>query len=257
MPDEQTSPGATESDSNTQVEATEMGATVDTVPAEVTDGQPQDPTDAGTDTDEASDTGQEPVKQAEKVNDLPPWAQKLIKDARKGEGDYRKRAQEEAASRASTEEKLQGFLDGFSKVLGLSADTDATNEAPTPPDPEKLTSELEAAQREHHATRVELAVFRSAGEYDGDPDALLDSRSFLNKVLDLDPSAGDFNDKVATAIKEAVASNPKLKAQSPVSIPAAPTPPSGGDFASGPREKTDAESMSVDDFRKRRSNRRG
>lgn len=207
-------------------------------------------------TDEGS-TGQAPARQPERVEDLPPWAQKVIKEARQGEGDYRKRAQAAEADKKSTEDKLQGFLDGFAKVMGLGDDDATGGGTPEPPDPEKLTQQLAGAQREHRATQVELAVYRAAGRFDGDPDALLDSRSFLKKVLDFDPSEEDFGDKVSEAIRAAVSSNPKLKAAPAPAAVAPTTPPSGGEFASGPSGRVDTESLSVDDFRKRRQGRRG
>lgn len=261
MDDEQTTPGADVSDStdgeslfaalnldDDESDAPDDDAVTAAADRRLPDGDDEDTTDEDDTDSDGDDDLASALAAAEKVADLPPWAQKLIKDARKGEGDYRKRAQEETAARQTTEEKLQTFLDGFARVMGLSSD-----EAPEPPDPERLTKELTSAQEQHRATQVELAVFRRAAEYEGDPDALLDSRSFLKKVHGLDPSSGDFQEQVATAIRDAVTANPKLKA--PVSAPGS-SAPSGGEFAGGPSGRPDAE-LSVDDFRKRRQSRRG
>lgn len=259
MDDEQTTPGADVSDDSDTYGGLFADLSTDDDEADAesfSDGRPLDDDTEGdtSDDDEADQTSD--LSGVDTVDDLPPWAQKLIREARKGEGDYRKRAQEEAAARAGTEEKLQGFLDGFARVMGLQADADAaeSDQASTPPNPEQLTEKLQTTQREYRATQVELAVFRRAAEFDGDPDALLDSRAFLNKVRDLDPASPKFGENVAAAIGDAVASNPKLKAQTPMS---GPTPPSGGEFAGGPSGRVDTESLTVDDFRKRRASRRG
>ncbi|MGO7983621.1 hypothetical protein ACC691_37900, partial [Rhizobium johnstonii] len=50
------------------------------------------------------------------------------------------------------------------------------------------------------------------GANGGNPDALLDSNTFLANVQSLDPASADFSTSVAAAIKAAVASNPTLKA---------------------------------------------
>lgn len=54
-------------------------------------------------------------------------------------------------------------------------------------------------------------MFRVAGKHHADADALLDSRSFLNKVKDLDPTADDFASQVDAAVKAVVENNPKLR----------------------------------------------
>ncbi|MFD9920647.1 hypothetical protein ACFWXR_14335 [[Kitasatospora] papulosa] len=99
------------------------------------------------------------------------------------------------------------------------------------PDPEKLTQQLTATQGKARQSAVELAVYRAASKHAADPDALLDSRGFLQQVDDLDPDADDFTTRVGDAIKAAVDSNPKLKT--------APAPPArSGTEMSGRGEGT-------------------
>lgn len=75
------------------------------------------------------------------------------------------------------------------------------------PDPEKLAGDLTAAQRETRATKVENAILRRAGKHEADAGMLVDSRTFMASVADLDPSADDFTSKVDDAIKKAVDDN--------------------------------------------------
>lgn len=134
---------------------------------------------------------------AGKVEDLPDWAQQLLKDVRSEAAGNRTKA-------TAAETKQAKLLEDIGKALGLKKD-----EAP---DPAKLAEELTKTQSQARTAAIELAVFRTAGKHKGDPDALLDSRSFLAKVSGLDPAAKDFADKVDTAIKDAVKENPKLSA---------------------------------------------
>lgn len=136
-------------------------------------------------------------KAAGKVEDLPDWAQKLIKDTRGEAAENRTKA-------SAAEKKLTEQLDGIAKALGLKQD-----EAP---DPAKLAQQLEQTQTQAKQAAVELAVYKTASKHQGDPDALLDSRGFLAKLADLDLTDAKFAEKVETAIKDAVKDNPKLKA---------------------------------------------
>ena len=157
----------------------------------------------------------ENLADVDKVEKLPLWAQKIISDARTGEAAQRTAAKEAA-------DRTKAIL----KAAGLEAD-----EA----DPAKITADLEAERSTSRQTRVELAVFRTASAAGADPDALLDSRSFLDKVKDLDPSDGN---AIRLAIAEAIQANPRLAAKAP-EPPAPPAPPapaagvSGADFTGG------------------------
>ena len=79
------------------------------------------------------------------------------------------------------------------------------------PDPEKLTQELTAAQRDARATKVENAVLKQAGKHNANPALLADSRSFMDSIDDLDPADADFASKIDAAIKKAVDANEALK----------------------------------------------
>lgn len=141
---------------------------------------------------------------AERVEDLPAWAQKALTDARKDAGDERVAAKTLAAIQKALTPEAEG----------------------TPADPEALTKALAERDTAAKQAQTELATYKLAGTLGADAEALLDSRSFLAKIADLNPSdtAG-----IKTAIEDAVKDNPKLKA-----VLAAPK--SGTNFSGGPGE---------------------
>ena len=111
----------------------------------------------------------------------------------------------------------QSQLDAIAKALGLKPDDQ-------PADPAKLTADITAAQADAREARQQLAVYRNAAANEANPDALLDSASFLRSMADIDPTDAD---AVNAAIKAAVEGNPGFKA-----VVAPPVPPT---FGGGPR----------------------
>lgn len=150
----------------------------------------------------------------ETVDSLPDWAQKIIRDARAGEASAR------VTAKTAAEQATADLAQKIGKALGLVPDGQ-------PADPAKLTEQLTAAQQAQRDALVELAVYRAAGPLGAKPDALLDSRSFLAAIKDVDPTDGE---AIKTAVEAAVTANPLLKTQ------AAPAPlagASGADFTGG------------------------
>lgn len=163
--------------------------------------QPQQATPATVAAQQAGQAGSDAAQQqaaSEKVEDLPEWAQRIIRDTRGEAAANRTKATE-------AEQQRQATLDAIAKALGLKDEGEQ-------PDPAQLAQQLTDSQAQARQSAVELAVYKTAGKHSGDPDALLDSRTFIEKVAALDPSADDFAAKVDDAIKQAVADNPKLKA---------------------------------------------
>lgn len=164
----------------------------------------------------APPTGSDPAK----VEDLPDWAQKLIRDTRKEAGDNR-------TAKTAAEQQRQDMLDGIAKALGLKTDD-------APPDPAVLQQtvtqreeKISTLENDLRVRDVELAAFRSASQLGADAAALLDSRSFVTTLAALDPAADDFATQVEAAIKKAVDTNPKFRAAS------VPTPGAAGIGAAG------------------------
>ena len=78
-----------------------------------------------------------------------------------------------------------------------------------------ITAEAESLRTELATARAELAVHNLAADNGANPNALLDSRAFLNTLQALDASADDYQEQVADAIRTAVASNANLSASGP------------------------------------------
>ncbi|MFF3353376.1 hypothetical protein ACFYWN_12125 [Streptomyces sp. NPDC002917] len=117
--------------------------------------------------------------------------------ARKDAGKSRVTAKQQAADDARAELAQQ-----IGKALGIVQDDQTA-------DPAKLTEQLTASQAAARQTAVQLAVYRTAAAAGGDADALLDSRSFIDTLTDVDPADAT---AVTAAITAAVTANPKLAA---------------------------------------------
>jgi len=144
--------------------------------------------------------GQQRGGQGEKVEDLPDWAQKVIRDLRDEAAGNR-------TGKNQAEQQHQQTLDKIATALGLKGDDTK--------DPDKLAADLKDERDKTRRKTVELAVYRAAAQHDADPAALLDSRSFLDSLDDLDPNADDFGTRVGTRIADAVTKNSRLKISGP------------------------------------------
>jgi hypothetical protein len=136
-----------------------------------------------------------------------------LRSARAEAGKSRVNAKQAAADEARAELAQQ-----IGKALGLVQNDE-------PADPAKLTEQLTAAGAEARQAKVALAVYQTAEAANADPAALLDSRTFLEKVATLDP-----NDTTAigAAITEAVTANPRLgRAQAAPTVGMRPNPAQG------------------------------
>jgi len=153
------------------------------------------------DVDTTGDTGDTTTEQPGRVDDLPEWARKLIRDTRAEAAT--KRSEKNAAVKAAETDR-QKLITAFAKAAGI----DIPGETPNP---EELATQLTAAQDTARAARVQLAVYKAATAAGGNPDALLDSTTFLAKVNSLDPTAPTFGDNVGEAIRAAITANPTLK----------------------------------------------
>ncbi|MFE9850336.1 hypothetical protein ACFYPN_16200 [Streptomyces sp. NPDC005576] len=151
--------------------------------------------------------------------------QKLVENLR---GDVAaEKAKREAAEQKARDDQA-AFMKKVAGAFGLE-----TDEA-KPPTPEELAKQLAEEQNRTKVsdararqTQVELAVYKTAGKHGGDPDALLDSRSFANAIAKLDPADAGFDDAVGSAVKAAVDGNSKLAAKAPQPKEPEPTPAGG------------------------------
>ncbi|MGW6288846.1 hypothetical protein [Streptomyces sp. NPDC055107] len=151
--------------------------------------------------------------------------QKLVENLR---GDVEAEKAKRTAAEQKAKDDQAAFMKKVAGAFGLETDEQK------PPTPEELSAQLAEAQTRTKAsddrarqTQVELAVYKTAGKHGGDPDALLDSRSFAKAIEKLDPSDDGFGEAVAKAVKAAVDSNSKLAAKAPEPKGPEPTPAGG------------------------------
>ena len=105
----------------------------------------------------------------------PEQLRKMIKDLRKEAAKDRVAGKEKAA-----DEARRAVLDEISKALGLSKSDEAPELTA-----EQLTAKLTESKAAGHASALELAVYKAAGDL-ADPARLLDSQSFHAAVKDVD-----------------------------------------------------------------------
>ncbi|MGC4925547.1 hypothetical protein [Streptomyces sp. DT117] len=170
----------------------------------------------------------------------PVRAMKAIENLRT-EVDEQKQKRAEDKQRAADEQTA--FMKKVAAAFGLE-----TDEA-KPPTPEELAKQLDEERNRTKASddrarqrEVELAVYKTAGMHGGDPDALLDSKSFARAIEKLNPSDDGFGEAVAKAVKAAVDSNSKLAAKAPQPKEPEPTPAGGApmDRAGGSKKQLGA-----------------
>lgn len=124
----------------------------------------------------------------------------------------RENASERVNAKAAAAEAAKAELaQQIGRALGLVKDDE-------PADPAKLTEQLTTTQRQATAAQLELAIYKAAAAKGADPNALLDSRSFMDRAT-ADPTALD------ALITDQLTSNPRLKA-------AQAAPVGGADFTS-------------------------
>lgn len=159
------------------------------------------------------------------IDQLPPWAQKLVRDTRAEAAANRTKAREHETALSALQAKSQEQLDGIARALGLKPEEATPEQIMAERDTARATAEQHAAAK--RASDVELAVFRAAARAGADGDKLLDSRTFVSGLADMDPSADGFSQQVSDRIAAALESNPgwKLPAASAAARPAPPLEP--------------------------------
>ncbi len=178
-------------------------------------------------------SAQTPATPAEsgKVEDLPEWAQKIIRDSRDEAGKARTTAKATAAAEART-----ALAQEIGKALGLVKDDET-------PDPARLTEQLTAERADRRTTAAELVIWRHAADLKVDPTALTDSVAFRDAIKNLDPGSETFAEDVKKAATAAAESNPRLKAAAQAA--AASTVQHAGGSGEGSITKAQFDAMTV------------
>ncbi|WGH93870.1 hypothetical protein QDX21_03465 [Auritidibacter ignavus] len=188
-----------------------------------TEDASQDTTTGQQEQAQTQDTGQHHNADTDQ-NQTHPWdnpdtAKAEIERLRRENARDRTTSRDNAAQQAREEISQQ-----IGKALGIIDDTDSA------PDPAKLTEQVEQARNRERQAIIELAVHRSAIKHGADPEALLDSRAFINKLGDLDPTGENFAETIETTIADAVDNNPRLRSAGQVPNR------SGGELNNGQKE---------------------
>jgi hypothetical protein len=124
--------------------------------------------------------------------------------------------------KSAVDEAKAELAQQFGKALGLVPDDAA--------DPAKLLEQSNVFKTQARQAEIQLAVYQAADAVNGDPQALLDSRTFLARVAEIDPSDSA---ALETAIHEAVTMNPRLgKPTAPAPGPMRPNPAQGSSGSS-------------------------
>lgn len=102
-----------------------------------------------------------------------------------------------------------------------------------PVDPAALQAQMQQRESESRALAAENNVLRLAPRAGADPDALVDSTTFMRDVAKLDPTAADYAVQLENLITTTVAANPKRYGSAVPGAPAPLPPPPAGDPANG------------------------
>lgn len=143
----------------------------------------------------------------------PEQLRKMVKDLRKEAAKDRVAGKEKAA-----DEARRAVLDEISKALGLSKSDEAPELTV-----EQLTAELAESKAAGHASALELAVYKAAGDL-ADPARLLDSQSFHTALKDVDLTDGE---AVKNAITDFTKEHPHFAKTQAVSGASAIDKPAG------------------------------
>lgn len=179
----------------------------ETTPAPEATQEPQAPAAAAPEPPKADP---EPSKAPSNLWDDPVAAKAEIEKLRRENASSRTNAKATAADEARKE-----LAQTIGKALGLVNDE--------PVDPAELTKQLTATQAQAKQAALELAIFKAAPDASV-ASALLDSRSFLAKVADIDPTDAS---ALAEVVTDAVANIPALGKRTPAPNPAQGTSASG------------------------------
>jgi hypothetical protein len=174
-------------------------------PAAPTAAEPQAPAAA-----EPATPTTEGEPAAKTADDLPQWARDSITKANAEAAKYRTQA------KTAADDAIKDLTTKLGKALGLVQDD-------TPPDPAKLTEQLTASQQAALGSQRELAIYKAANARRLNADELLDSRTFMARASQIDPTDTAALDAL---VGEVTSGNTRFKA-----TPAAPQ--GGADLGPG------------------------
>ena len=198
-----------------------------TIADSLNSSKPAPPADAGKDSDTEGKDDLAGLSETE--------YKQIISRLRNENKKERLEAKQNAATEAADKAR-QDIVTQIAQALGLADNEDKT------PSVDDLTRELassadavEAAKQAARAAQRQLTVYQIATQLGADPVALTDSRSFNDKIDDLDPT---YSKAIKSAIEEAVRDNPRFTQPSTGSAFRVEHP--GGGRSTEPLSLTDA-----------------
>ncbi|RZU21733.1 hypothetical protein [Streptomyces sp. BK239] len=119
-------------------------------------------------------------------------------------------AQQRETALTAERDELRAALDAVNKALNADAEQGEQDPAALAAAVADRDKQLGQAAADLRSARVELAAYKAAGEQGARADRLLNSRSFLAALAELDPDDVKFGERLGDAIKSAVEADPDL-----------------------------------------------
>ncbi|MFI1182607.1 hypothetical protein ACH4UT_24050 [Streptomyces sp. NPDC020799] len=118
--------------------------------------------------------------------------------------------QQRATAEAERAAQLQAALDAVNKALNPDGQGGEQDPAALAAAVAERDKQLVDAAAQLRTAQVELAAYKAAGKQGARADRLLNSRSFLTAVAQLDPGSDTFTESLKSAITAAVDADPEL-----------------------------------------------
>lgn len=188
-----------------QDQAPEPAETAETVTPETAAETAAPEAPAGGDGGSDGEVTPPPAETAETVEggeaEADTFPRKVVEDLRGENAGHR-------TKNKALQDQLDALMAGIKGLTGEDAEVEQTPEEALA----AAQAERDAAATELRTMRLEKAIDAAAKTADADPAALADSRTFMKKVADIDPTAEDHAAQVAALASEFVTANPKARA---------------------------------------------
>lgn len=181
--------------------------------------------DHGT-TEQGQDNGQDTPQEGD-LDQLPDWARAQISKANDEAAKRRRELRDLQQAQEAQQAKQEQFREKMLAALGITPE----GEQQTDPDAlvKSVTEERDQTMQELNALREQVAVNNAATKAGVDPDVALRFLRGGNDLADLDPTADDYNARVAEKVTAVAEAYPGMRTQVvPKSSGDAPTPTNSG-----------------------------
>jgi hypothetical protein len=205
----------------------------------------------GDDTEDADDDAWDPKRSKALITKLRGEVKASQKAAKAAAADAQTAATKAAADAQAAQARKLAI------ALGVIEDNDGDT---SQKDADALLTDIQKQLADqasaNNQLRQEIALRDAAAQHGADIGELLDRKSFLDSLSGLDPNAQGYSTRVAKAVADAIAKNPRLKRATSKAEPEKPAAPgvSGGEHkastGSGPVTEAQLARMSPDEISK-------